>query len=103
MDTPDPTRANSALWTRYFEQRLGANSPVASWLGMGIANLYAQVGGDVIDDLFAANAPKVTSFVRQSRAERVEMASTQEEALSPGSQPSAAAATTPRERVAIPV
>ena len=74
MDTPDATRANSALWASYLnEQYGGLLAPLGGVaagmaLGAAIAGAYTAVWADVIARMFAANAGDVTRFAQSSGA-----------------------------------
>ena len=75
MDTPNATRANSALWAHYVEQQWGAGLKpfggvlTSGLIGVAIANMYAAAWGDVIGRLFASNAPHVTKFAQEHVAD----------------------------------
>jgi hypothetical protein len=75
MDTPNATRANSALWAHYIDQQWGgALTPVGGVLasgliGLAVANMYAAFWGDLIGRLFAANAQQVTKFAQENIAD----------------------------------
>jgi hypothetical protein len=75
MDTPDATRANSALWAHYLEQQWSAwltpfgGPAAAALIGAGIANFYTVMWGDFVTRLFASNARGVTRFVQESGAD----------------------------------
>ena len=75
MDTPDATRANSALWAAYLEdQYAGLLAPLGGVgagmaLGAAVAAAYTAFWGDVIARMFAANAGEVTRFAQASGAD----------------------------------
>lgn len=74
MDTPDPTRANAALWSHYIDQEYGrwlqsfGGVFASGMLGIGIANIYGAIWGEAINRAFIENAPAVNAFVRAPRS-----------------------------------
>ena len=88
MDTPDPTRANAALWATYIEQQYGAAlTPIGGVLasglmGFAIANVYAAAWGNVIGQLFTSNFADMPAVVHDTDVE-VTLSAPPEAALPP--------------------